>query len=99
MTTEDYINQALAEADPDDLYLLCPTCGTALLNADMSVFDYYNDTDKRDKFNAFSAKVGMVAYHHTLEPDDHDEIIDPDCASCGVDTYYTNGAIFVEALH
>ena len=99
MTTEDYINQALAEADPDDLYLLCPTCGTALLNADMSVFDYYNDSTMREKFNAFSAKVDMVAYHHQLEPDDHDEIIDPDCASCGVDTYYTNGAIFVEALH
>lgn len=92
----DYIATAL-EADEDDLYLLCPTCGTALLNADETVFD--GDTTSRDKFRAFSAKVGMTAYHHALEPDDYDEIIDPDCASCGVDTYYTNGAIFVEALH
>lgn len=92
----DYIATAL-EADEDDLYLLCPTCGTALLNADDTVFD--GDTTSRDKFRAFSAKVSMTAYHHALEPDDYDEIIDPDCASCGVDTYYTNGAIFVEALH
>lgn len=92
----DYIATAL-EADEDDLYLLCPTCGTALLNADETVFD--GDTTSRDKFRAFSAEVGITAYHHALEPDDYDEIIDPDCASCGVDTYYTDGAIFVEALH
>lgn len=92
----DYIATAL-EADEDNLYLLCPTCGTALLNADETVFDGDNTT--RDKFRAFSTEVGMTAYHHALEPDDYDEIIDPDCASCGADTYYTDGAIFVEALH
>lgn len=65
----------------------------------MSGFDYFNDSDMRDKLNAFSAKVGIVAYHHQVEPDDYDDIIDSDCASCGVDTYYTHDAIFVEALH
>lgn len=77
------------------LYLLCRTCGRALLTADVSILEGHNVTE--EDIRAFAKTLGKVLFDQLVKPEHYDIIDDPSCAICGNDTRHTKGAFFIDS--
>ena len=77
------------------LYLLCPTCGTALLASDTSILEGHNVTE--EDVRSFAKKLGKILFDHQIKPEEYEEINDPNCAICKTDTRNTEGAFFIDS--
>ena len=77
------------------LYLLCRTCGRALLTSDTAILEGHNVTE--DDLRAFAKKLDKVLFDQLVKPEHYDIIDDPNCAICGTDTRHTKGAFFIDS--
>ena len=77
------------------LYLLCRTCGTALLASDVTILEGHSATE--DDLRAFAKTLGKTLFDQPVKPEHYDVIDDPSCAICGTDTRNTEGAFFIDS--
>lgn len=77
------------------LYLLCRTCGRALLIADVAILEGHSVTE--EDLRAFAKKLSTVVFDQLVKPEHYDVIDDPSCAICGTDTRNTEGAFFIDS--
>lgn len=77
------------------LYLLCRTCGRALLIADVAILEGHSVTE--EDLRAFAKKLSTVLFDQLVKPEHYDIIDDPSCAICGNDTRHTKGSFFIDS--
>lgn len=77
------------------LYLLCRTCGRALLTSDTAILEGHDVTE--EDVRAFAKTLGKVLFDQLVKPEHYDIIDDPSCAICGIDTRHTKGAFFIDS--